>query len=86
MILIIIYFSFAGNSNEDGLRCLLHDNKEDRRRIIILGDEDALDRLSSSPTLHIDGTFFVCPRMFYQQFVTIMGYVGGQAFPFLYAL
>ena len=51
----------------------------------ILSTENALQHLSEADTFFVDGTFSVCPSIFYQIFtIHIMKY--NQVFPMIYAL
>ena len=41
--------------------------------------------LATAETIYVDGTFEICPRLFYQVF-TINAFVRGQQFPLVYGL
>ena len=53
--------------------------------MIIFTTDENLRRLSSAKTLFMDGTFEMCPRIFYQIF-TIHTLENGQQFPMVYCL
>jgi hypothetical protein len=54
-------------------------------RIIMLTTRENLSILANSEVWLCDGTFFVCPRDFYQLF-TIFGLIKNKSFPLLYCL
>ena len=53
--------------------------------IIIFATESNLRRVACADTLYMDGTFEVCPSIFYQIF-TIHIFKNGQQFPMVYCL
>ena len=60
-------------------------NDGDDDKIVIFGTERALQHVSEADTFFVDGTFSVCPSIFYQVFtIHIMKY--NQVFPMIYAL
>ena len=62
-------------------------NDGDNDKIVIFGTENAnaLQHLSEANTLFVDGTFSICPSIFYQVFtIHIMKY--NQVFLMIYAL
>lgn len=54
-------------------------------KILIFATDTMLQRLSTAESLYMDGTFAVCPRLFYQLF-TINIIIDEQQFPAVYAL
>ena len=59
-------------------------NDGDSDKIVIFGTENALQHLSEADTF-VDGTFSICPSIFYQVFtIHIMKY--NKVFPMIYAL
>ena len=45
---------------------LLHDNKDEERRIIMFGSQLNLDMLWECPSWYVDATFESSPQLFYQ--------------------
>ncbi|CAM4846255.1 unnamed protein product, partial [Rotaria magnacalcarata] len=70
-------------TTNNGDRFLLYDNGDSSRRIIILSPDEDLDRLSNSEHWHCDGTFKLCPQLFYQLY-TIHGHLCGRSLPLVY--
>lgn len=82
---------------ENNMRFLLHDDytgeediEEDQEeirenRILVFGVQTTLDTLEACETILLDGTFKVCPQLFFQLF-TIHGIVGEWSFPCLFCL
>lgn len=65
---------------------LLEDSgPSDPQRFLVLGTERSLAQLATCTTWFFDGTFQVCPALFYQV-VTLLGVISGQAFPLVYGL
>lgn len=54
-------------------------------KIVIFATRDNLELLSAADTVYMDGTFRVCPRLFYQVF-TLHIFRHGQQFPVVYFL
>jgi hypothetical protein len=54
-------------------------------KVIMLTTRENLAHLGESTIWMCDGTFFVCPREFYQLF-TIFGFVKNKPFPLVYCL
>lgn len=69
---------------KDGQRFLLRSDG-DQDKILIFATDIMLQRLATAETLYMDGTFSVCPRVFYQLF-TVNIILSGQQFPAVYAL
>ncbi|CAF3873782.1 unnamed protein product [Rotaria sordida] len=67
-----------------GDKFLLYDNEKNDNRIIILSSSTDLNRLSISDHWHMDGTFKVSPKLFYQLY-SIHSHFRGRSLPFLYA-
>ncbi|CAF1391294.1 unnamed protein product [Adineta ricciae] len=67
-----------------GDQFLLYDNEKGDNRIIIFSTRTDLNRLSHSDHWHMDGTFKISPKLFYQLY-SIHGHFQGRTFPFLYA-
>ena len=59
------------------------DNGQDDQ-ILVFATDAAIERLCSSETIFIDGTFYTCPRLFYQLF-SIHAEAYGKMFPLLFA-
>ena len=53
--------------------------------MLIFATEENLRHLAEAETIYVDGTFEVCPRLFYQVF-TINAFLHGQQFPLVYGL
>ena len=69
-----------------GERFLIHDSGiGDEKRILIFGSPDALQLLRESSHWFGDGTFKVCPRVFFQVY-TLHGLVQDRIIPCIYAL
>ena len=70
-----------------GERFLIHDSGiGDEKRILIFGSPDALQLLRESPHWFGDGTFKVCPRIFFFQVYTLHGLVQDRIISCIYAL
>ena len=69
---------------KNGQRLLLRSDG-DQDKILIFVTDTMLQRLPTVETLYMDGTFAVCPRIFYQLF-TVNIILSGQQFPAVYAL
>ena len=57
----------------------------DTDNIIMFATSENLKLLLEAKTIYTDGTFEICPRIFYQLF-TINAFIHGKQFPLLYAL
>ena len=64
---------------------LLHDNKSQTSRSIILGSQDSIKTLAESTTWHIDGTFKCSPIGFIQLY-TVHAFIYDQYFPCAYII
>ncbi len=53
--------------------------------ILLFATNGNLCLLAAAETVYVDGTFKICPRLFYQVF-TINAFVHGQQFPLVYGL
>ena len=65
---------------------LLVDSMEDDQRIIVFGTSTNLARVCSSDTILMDGTFSICPRIFYQLYIIHSLSPTGISLPELYCL
>ena len=61
------------------------DDISEGSRIIVFGTDDSLSRLCASDIVLMDGTFKVCPRVFYQLYV-IHSHMCGTVLPELFCL
>lgn len=61
------------------------EEEEDNDRILIFGTPEGLDMVAGSNTIMLDGTFKVCPSLFFQLF-TIHAVRDGWVFPCVFAL
>ncbi|XP_071089379.1 uncharacterized protein [Haliotis cracherodii] len=66
-----------------GDRFLLH--SEDNNKLMIFSTANNLRHLAAAETYFCDGTFSMCPNLFYQIY-TIHAFVHGKMFPLVYAL
>ena len=57
----------------------------DAEKMLIFATEESLHQLAEAEIIYVDGTFEVCPRLFYQVF-TINAFRHGQQFPLVYGL
>ena len=64
-----------------GLQFLLRQEGE----FMYFSTNENLRLLATAETIYVDGTFEICPRLFYQVF-TINAFVHGQQFPLVYGL
>ena len=73
----------ASTDHKESAFVLANDGDDDK--IVIFGTKNALQLLSEADTFFVDGTFSVCPSIFYQVFtIHIMKY--NQVFPMIYTL
>ena len=72
------------NNTLSGERFLLCDDR-DADKIVMFATQENLKLLSEANSIYMDGTFEVCPSMFYQLY-TINAFIHGKQFPLLYAL
>lgn len=77
-------FISAHITTQNGQPFLLADSA-DNERILVFGNREYLQRLSTASQIHIDGTFWSTPNIFYQ-LVTIHTFICNQNFPLVYAL
>lgn len=69
-----------------GERFLIYDSGiDDANRIFIFGTDHALHLLATSPDWFGDGTFKVCPQIFFQLY-TLHAKIGNRVIPCIYAL
>jgi len=53
--------------------------------VLIFATHTNMSLLAEATTIYVDGTFEICPRLFYQVF-TINTFIHGQQFPLVYGL
>ena len=58
---------------------------EDENRFFMFATKGNLRQLGRSKTWYVDGTFKVCPSLFYQLF-TMHAMIGGSVVPLVYTL
>ena len=73
------------SQTESGEHFILIDDISEGSRIIVFGTDDSLHRLCASDIASIDGTFKVCPRVFYQLY-DIHSHMYGTVLPELFCL
>ena len=81
----VIILNDEWSQTESGEHFILTDDISEESRIIVFGTDDSLRRLCASDIVSMDGTFKVCPRVFYQ-FYVIHSHMYGTVLPELFCL
>ena len=80
-----VHFDGEWTQTFKGTQFLLAEDGVGVDKMIIFATEDNLRRLAEAGTIHVDGTFSTCPRLFYQIF-TIHAATHGRHIPLVYCL
>lgn len=82
---ILVEGQWANTMDEQPQRFLLHDNHDDRERVIIFSSQQCLQTLSTAGTWFVDGNFAIAPPGFCQLYIIRCG-LGDSAVTCTYTL
>ena len=77
--------------SSDGDAFLQYDSHDEQdlgdkeKRILLFGSNQNLGYLANSPSVYLDGTFSICPKLFFQLYLFV-GIVNGTFLPLAFAL